>query len=184
MRSLLSAAAVAAMIAAVPSPGGAAEEKLVNIYNWSDYIAPDTVQKFEAETGIKVNYDVYDSNEVLEAKLLAGKSGYDLVVPTASPFLARQIKAKVYRKIDKPKLKNYGNLDKSILAEVANADPGNNYGVPYLWGTTGLGYNVKMVKAALGDSAPTDSLALIFDPENAKKLASCGISLLDSAQEV
>ena len=161
-----------------------AEDKILNIYNWSDYIAEDTVKKFEAETGIKVTYDVYDSNEVLEAKLLAGKSGYDLVVPTASPFLARQIKAKVYRKIDKSKLKNYGNLDKNILAEVANADPGNNYGVPYLWGTTGVGYNVKMVKAALGDKAPTDSLALLFDPENAKKLASCGISLLDTAQEV
>jgi putrescine transport system substrate-binding protein len=177
-------AAAAVGFAVVVSPGSAAEPKVLNIYNWSDYIAEDTIAKFEAETGIKVTYDVYDSNEVLEAKLLAGKSGYDLVVPTASPFLARQIKAKVYRKIDKSKLKNYENLDKGILAEVANADPGNNYGVPYLWGTTGLGYNVKMVKAALGDNAPTDSFALLFDPENAKKLASCGISLLDTAQEV
>src|SRR5882724_11109577 len=184
MRSLLSAAAVAAMIAAVPSPGGAAEEKLVNIYNWSDYIAPDTVAKFEAETGIKVNYDVYDSNEVLEAKLLAGKSGYDLVVPSATPFLARQIKAKVYRKLDKAKLKNYDNLDKQILASQAVADPGNAYGVPYLWGTTGFGYNVAKVKAALGDAAPLDSMAMIFDPEIAKKLAPCGISLLDSALDV
>src|SRR2546430_4969982 len=98
-----------------------AEEPRLNVYNWSDYIAPDTVKKFEAETGIKVTYDVYDSNEVLEAKLLAGKSGYDLVVPTASPFLARQIKAKAYRKIDKAKLKNYGNLDKRILEYVDNA---------------------------------------------------------------
>jgi putrescine transport system substrate-binding protein len=168
----------------VVSSASAAEEKVLNIYNWSDYIAPDTISKFEAETGIKVTYDVYDSNEVLEAKLLAGKSGYDVVVPTASPFLARQIKAKVYRKLDKAKLTNYGNLEKSILAEVANADPGNQYGVPYLWGTTGVGYNVDKVKAALGDKAPTDSLALLFDPANAKKLASCGISLLDTAQEV
>src|SRR5258708_15533788 len=166
MRVLVGAAAVGVLIAAASAPLVAAEDKVLNIYNWSDYIAPDTVEKFEAETGIKVNYDLYDSNEVLEAKLLAGKSGYDLVVPTASPFLARQIKAKAYRKIDKAKLKNYGNLDKNILAEVANADPGNNYGVPYLWGTTGIGYNVKMVKAALGDNAPTDSLALLFDPEN------------------
>ena len=187
MRIELGGAALGAMAmlaVGIAAPATAAEPKVLNIYNWSDYIAEDTVKKFEAETGIKVTYDVYDSNEVLEAKLLAGKSGYDLVVPTASPFLARQIKAKVYQKIDKSKLKNYGNLDKKILAEVANADPGNNYGVPYLWGTTGVGYNVKMVKAALGDKAPTDSLALLFDPENAKKLASCGISLLDTAQEV
>jgi putrescine transport system substrate-binding protein len=168
----------------VANSAGAAEEKVLNIYNWSDYIAPDTISKFEAETGIKVTYDVYDSNEVLEAKLLAGKSGYDLAVPTASPFLARQIKAKVYRKLDKSKLTNYGNLEKSILAEVANADPGNQYGVPYLWGTTGIGYNPAKVKAALGAKAPVDSLKLIFDPANAKKLASCGISLLDTPQEV
>src|ERR1700730_7036197 len=175
MRFFLSAATIAIVIAGLSLPGSAAEEKVLNIYNWSDYIAPDTVAKFEAETGIKVNYDVYDSNEVLEARLLAGKSGYDLVVPTASPFLARQIKAKVYRKLDKSKLTNYGNLEKPILAEVANADPGNLYGVPYLWGTTGVGYNVDKVKAALGDKAPVDSLALLFDPENAKKLQSCGI---------
>jgi putrescine transport system substrate-binding protein len=173
----------AAVLAALGWSGTtrAAEEKVLHIYNWSDYIADDTIERFSKETGIKVTYDVYDSNEVLEAKLLAGKSGYDLVVPTASPFMARQIKAKVYRKIDKAKLKNYANLDKAILAEVANADPGNQYGVPYLWGTTGLGYNVKKVKEALGEKAPTDSLALLFDPENAKKLAPCGISLLDTA---
>lgn len=160
------------------------EEKVLNIYNWSDYIAPDTVAKFTAETGIKVNYDVYDSNEALEAKLLAGKSGYDLVVPSAVPFFARQLKAGVYRKIDRAALTNYGNLDPQILEKVKAADPGNEYGVPYLWGTSGIGYNVKKVKAALGDGAPLDSLALLFNPENAKKLAGCGISLLDSAQEV
>jgi putrescine transport system substrate-binding protein len=143
---------VSVVTAGAPAP--AAEEKILNIYNWSDYIAPDTVAKFEAETGIKVNYDVYDSNEILEAKLLAGKSGYDLVVPSASPFLARQIKAKVYRKIDKAKLKNYDNLDKQILASLTVADPGNAYGVPYLWGTTGFGYNVAKVKAALVPGAP------------------------------
>jgi putrescine transport system substrate-binding protein len=184
MRIFLSAATFAVVAAAVSLPGVAAEEKILNIYNWSDYIAPDTVSKFEAETGIKVNYDVYDSNEVLEAKLLAGKSGYDLVVPSASPFLARQIKAKVYRKLDRAKLKNYDNLDKQILASQAVADPGNLYGVPYLWGTTGFGYNVAKVKAALGDAAPLDSMAMIFDPEIAKKLAPCGISLLDSALDV
>jgi len=162
----------------------AQEEKRLNIYNWSDYIAEDTVPNFEKATGIKVNYDVYDSNDTLEAKLLAGHSGYDLVVPSAAPYLARQAASGVYRKIDKAALKNYGNLDPQLLAAAANADPGNQYGVPYMWGTTGFGYNRTMVKAALGDRAPTDSSALIFDPANAKKLASCGISLLDSAQEL
>jgi putrescine transport system substrate-binding protein len=163
---------------------GAQEEKLLNIYNWSDYIAEDTVPNFVKETGIKINYDVYDSNEVLEAKLLAGHSGYDLVVPSASPYLARQAASGVYRKIDKSALKNYGNLDPQILASAANADPGNQFGVPYMWGTTGFGFNKAKVKAALGGDAPTDSSALIFDPDNAKKLAACGISLLDSAQEL
>src|SRR5579859_1686141 len=117
------------------------EPNVLNIYNWSDYIADDTVTRFETETGIKVHYDVYDSNEVLEAKLSAGHSGYDLVFPSASPYLARQILAGVYQRVDKAKLSNYGNLDPQILAAGANADPGNEYGVPYLWGTTGIGYN-------------------------------------------
>lgn len=175
-------AMLALLLAALPA--AAEEAKLLNIYNWSDYIAPDTVPNFEKETGIKVNYDVYDSNDTLEAKLLAGHSGYDLVVPSASPYLARQAASGVYRKIDKAALKNYGNLDPQILAAAAKADPGNRYGVPYMWGTTGFGYNRAMVKAALGDHAPTDSSALIFDPANAKRLAACGISLLDSAQEL
>jgi putrescine transport system substrate-binding protein len=180
----LAGVAVLAMLGAA-APSGAAEEKILNIYNWSDYIAPDTIEKFEAETGIKIHYDVYDGNEVLEAKLLAGRSGYDLVVPSATPFLARQIAAKVYRPLDKAKLTNWGNLDKSLLDKVSlAADPGNRYGVPYLWGTTGVGMNVAKVKAALGDAAPLDSWAMIFDPEVAKKLAPCGISLLDTAQEV
>lgn len=162
----------------------AQEAKTLNIYNWSDYIADDTVPNFEKETGIKVHYDVYDGNEVLEAKLLAGHSGYDLVVPSAAPYLARQAASGVYRKIDKAALKNYGNLDPQILAAAANADPGNQYGVPYMWGTTGFGYNRALVKKALGDNPPVDSSALIFDPANAKKLAGCGIELLDSAQEL
>jgi putrescine transport system substrate-binding protein len=181
----LAIVAALAILGIGAAPAGAAEEKILNIYNWSDYIAPDTIAKFEAETGIKIHYDVYDGNEVLEAKLLAGRSGYDLVVPSATPFLARQIAAKVYRPIDKAKLTNYGNLDKGLLDKVsASADPGNQYGVPYLWGTTGIGINVEKVKAALGEEAPLDSWAMIFDPEIAKKLAPCGISLLDTAQEV
>ncbi len=162
----------------------AGEEPRLAVYNWSDYIAPDTIAKFEAESGIKVTYDVYDSNEVLEAKLLAGHSGYDVVVPTASPFMARQIAAGVYRTLDKAALPGWRNLDPQILAQAAAADPGNAHGVPYLWGVTGLGYNETMVRAALGDKAPVDSWALLFDPANAKQLASCGISLLDTPQEV
>jgi putrescine transport system substrate-binding protein len=176
--------AAAALAASLALPAAAAEEKVLAIYNWSDYIAADTIAKFEAETGIKVTYDVYDSNETLEAKLLAGKSGYDIVVPSFSPFMIRQIKAGVYRPIDKSKLKNYGNLDKAILERTSAGDPGNAHGVPYLWGTTGIGYNVAKVKEALGPEAPVDSLALLFDPQNAAKLAPCGISLLDTAQEM
>jgi putrescine transport system substrate-binding protein len=175
---------VAAFALALLSPRAGAEEKDLNIYNWSDYIADSTVPGFETETGIKVNYDVYDSNEVLEAKLLAGRSGYDLVVPSASPYLARQAQAGVYRPIDKAKLKNYGNLDPQLLAAAANADPGNQFGVPYLWGTTGIGYNKAMVAQRLGSDAPVDSARLLFDPAIAKKLKDCGISLLDSAQEI
>jgi len=170
-------------LALAPAASAQAEHSL-NIYNWSDYIAEGTVPGFEKETGIKVNYDVYDSNEVLEAKLLAGHSGYDLVVPSASPYLARQIAAGVYQKLDRAKLTRYANLDPQILRSAAIADPGNLYGVPYMWGTTGIGYNPAKVKAILGDGAPTDSLKLLFDPDNARKLAACGISLLDSAQEI
>jgi putrescine transport system substrate-binding protein len=173
------------LLAAMLTAGGVvAEEPVLHVYNWSDYIAPDTIPKFERETGIKVTYDVYDSNEVLEAKLFAGGSGYDVVVPSASPFMARQIAAKVYLALDKAKLPGWSNLDPKILDLVAGADPGNAHAVPYLWSVTGLGYNKAMVQTALGDRAPVDSWALLFDPANAKKLAVCGISLLDTPQEV
>lgn len=182
MRSLgLSTILLAAVMLA---SSAAAEEPVLHVYNWSDYIAPDTIPKFERETGIKVTYDVYDSNEVLEAKLFAGQSGYDVVVPSASPFMARQIAAKVYLPLDKSKLPGWKNLDPKILGLAAAADPGNAHGVPYLWSVTGLGYNKAMVGAALGDAAPVDSWRLLLDPANAKKLASCGISLLDTPQEV
>jgi putrescine transport system substrate-binding protein len=175
------AAFVLALLAALPAWG---EDKLLNVYNWSDYIAPDTVKNFEAATGIKVNYDVYDANETLEAKLMAGHAGYDVVVPTAMPYLAREAAAGVFLPLDKSKLKNYGNLNPEILAAAAKADPGNKFAVPYMWGTTGIGYNVAKVKAVLGDTAPVGSLKLLFDPANAKKLAACGIEVLDSAQEL
>jgi putrescine transport system substrate-binding protein len=178
------ALAMVLLMSGIVAGPAAAEDKLLNIYNWSDYIAPDTVKNFEALTGIRVNYDVYDSNEVLEAKLEAGHSGYDLVVPTASPYLAREAAAGALTPIDKAKLPNYRNLDPRILAAAANADPGNRFGVPYMWGTTGIGYNIAKVKAALGANAPVDSLKLLFDPANAKRLAACGIEVLDSAQEL
>lgn len=158
-----------------------AEEARLHVYNWSDYIAPDTIANFEKETGIAVTYDVYDGNEVLEAKLLAGRSGYDIVVPSASPFMARQIVAGAYLPLDKSKLPNLRNLDPRIVALAASADL---HGVPYLWSVTGIGYNVAMVERALGESAPRDSLALLFDPALAAKLARCGIELLDTPQEL
>src|SRR5213076_2015498 len=127
-----------------------ADEPRLNVYNWSDYIAPDTIPRFTAETGIKVTYDVYDGNEVLEAKLLAGRSGYDVVVPSASPFMARQIAAGVYRVLDRAKLPNWQNLDPRILELVAGSDPGNAHGVPYLWSFTGIGVNEAQLHAALG----------------------------------
>jgi putrescine transport system substrate-binding protein len=171
----------ASILAALPVR---AEEPRLNVYNWSDYIAPDTIPKFEAETGIKVTYDVYDGNEVLEAKLLTGRSGYDIVVPSASPFMARQIAAGVYRILDRSRLPGWQNLDPNILELVAAADPGNKHGAPYLWSDTGIGYSEREVHAALGETAPVDSFALIFDPALAEKLAPCGISLLDTPQEV
>ena len=175
---------ILAFVALLGAGVAAAEEPQLNVYNWSDYIAPDTIPKFETETGIKVTYDVYDANEVLEAKLLAGQSGYDVVVPSASPFMARQITAGVYRALDKARLPNWKNLDPRILELVAAADPGNAHGVPYLWSDTGIGYNETQVRSALGETAPVESLALIFDPAIAAKLAPCGISLLDTPQEV
>lgn len=162
-----------------------AEEPVLHVYNWSDYIAPDTVVGFETETGIRVTYDVYDSNEVLEAKLLAGHSGYDIVVPSASPYLGRQIKAGALRPLDKSKLPGLDNLDPRIMALVAQLDPGNNYGVPYLWSVTGIGYNPAMVERALsGVKSPPNSFALLFDPAYSAKLARCGVSILDTPQEV
>jgi len=168
--------------AATPSSSGNGEQKL-NVYNWSDYIGEHTVEDFEKASGIKVQYDVYDSNEALEAKLMAGNTGYDIVVPTG-PFLGRQINAGIYQKIDKTKLKNYGNLDPLILQAEAAFDPGNNYAVPYFWGTVGIGINVDKVKQRLGDNAPVDSLDLLLKPEYADKLKDCGVTMLDSPSDI
>lgn len=160
-----------------------ADDKVLHVYNWSDYIAPDTVEKFQKETGIKVVYDVFDSNETLEAKLLAGKSGYDIVVPSNN-FLAKQIKAKVYQPLDKSQLPNWKNLNPELLKTLEVSDPGNQYAFPYMWGSIGIGYNPEKVKAALGENAPVDSWDLLFKPENIAKLKSCGVSFLDSPTEI
>jgi putrescine transport system substrate-binding protein len=160
----------------------AAGGKVLNLYIWSDYLAPNTLSDFEKQTGIKVHAAYYDTNETLETKLLAGSSGYDVVVPTASYF-ERQIKAGVYLTLDKSKLPNLKNMDPDLMARVAANDPGNAHGVIYLWGTNGIGYNEKMVKALMPD-APLDSWRLIFDPAVAAKIAKCGISVLDSPAEM
>ena len=157
-------------------------EKVLNVYSWADYIAPDTVANFEKETGIKVRYDTYDNNEVLETKLLTGHTDYDVVIPTEN-FFDRQLRAGVYRKLDKGALPNLINADPEIMRRLAVHDPGNLYAIPYLWTTTGLAYNVDRVKARLGPSI-TDSWALLFDPANSEKLKDCGIAVIDSPLEV
>jgi putrescine transport system substrate-binding protein len=162
----------------------AATAQELHIYNWSDYIAEDTIANFEQETGIKVTYDVYDSNEVLETKLFAGRSGFDLVFPTARPFAARHVKAGIYQSIDKSQLSNLANIDPIILKSLVDIDSANAHLTPYMWGTTGIGYNVKKVKAILGDEMPLDTWRLVFDAEIVKKLSSCGVSLMDDATEV
>ncbi|QXI28807.1 polyamine ABC transporter substrate-binding protein [Pseudomonas vanderleydeniana] len=154
----------------------------VHIYNWSDYIGEKTLADFEKSTGIKPVYDVFDSNETLEGKLLAGHTGYDVVVPS-NHFLGKQIKAGAFQKLDKSLLPNYGNLDPALMKRLEKNDPGNQYAVPYLWGTNGIGYNVEKVKAVLGVDK-IDSWAMLFEPENIKKLSSCGVAFLDSADEM
>jgi len=166
--------------AAPPAP--AEKPKALNLYIWSDYLAPTTLADFEKQTGIKVHAAYYDTNETLETKLLAGSSGFDVVLPTASYF-ERQIKAGVYLALDKSKLPNLKNMDPQLMAQVAKHDPDNAHGVIYLWGTNGIGYNEKMVKALMPD-APLDSWRLVFDPAIASKVAKCGISVLDSPAEM
>ena len=157
-------------------------EKILNVYNWLDYIAPDTVAHFEKETGIKVHYDTYDNNEVLETKLLTGHTNYDVVIPTGA-FFERMRLAGVYRKLDKAALPNLHNADPDIMRRLAVYDPDNLYAIPYMFSTTGLGYNIDQVRARLGN-VPLDSWALLFDPSNAAKLKDCGISIVDSAMDV
>jgi len=161
----------------------AEEEAVVHVYNWNDFIGETTVEDFQKATGIQVVYDVYDSNDVLEAKLLAGKSGYDVVFPSAHPNGRRQIKAGLLQPVDRARLTGWSNLDEKILRNLESADPGNQYLVPYMWGSSGVGYNVAKVQEMLGPEAPVDSWSLIFDPASAEKLAGCGIAVLDEAAE-
>ena len=156
--------------AALLAMAGAAAAEEVRVYNWSDYIDESLLAKFTEETGIDLVYDVFDSNEMLETKMLAGSSGYDVVVPSGT-FLQRQIQAGAFMKLDRSKLPNYGNLWDMVSERVAKYDPGNQYAVNYMWGTTGIGVNINKVKEVLGDDAPVNSLALIFDPKNMEKLS-------------
>jgi putrescine transport system substrate-binding protein len=192
MRNLALAAAAAASISlalaacgrkdAEPAAGDAGAEKVVNVYNWSDYVDPEALEKFTAETGIRVRYDVFDSNEVLETKLLTGQSGYDVVVPSAY-FLERQIKAGVFRPLDKTKLPNLANIDPDIARYAAAHDPGNEHSVVYMWGTTGIGYDATKISAIMAD-APVDSWSMVFDPKVISRFKDCGVSVLDDPTDM
>src|SRR5579859_3423726 len=173
----------AALALGAQIPVQAAEEKVLNVYNWSDYIAPDTIEKFTKATGIKVNYDVYDSNETLFAKLQAGQSGYDLVFPSASPFLAQGIKAGMFKALDRAKITRWPTLDVVTLKSLEVADPGNAHAVPYTVAATGIGYNIDKIRKILGADFKPDSWSLIFDPAIVAKLKECGVTLLDTPTE-
>jgi putrescine transport system substrate-binding protein len=183
-RSLMALTLAALAPLALAQTAGKAEPKVLNIYNWSDYIAEDTIKNFEKETGIKVRYDNYDNNEILHAKLVAGKSGYDIVVPSAH-FAKTQIQGGLFQPLDRAQLGNWSNLDPALLEKLAQVDPGNQHLVTWLWGYVTVGINVDKVKAALGTTPmPANPWDLIFKPEYASKLKGCGINVLDSASEV
>jgi len=181
---LLASVAVAGLLAGASGSAMAEEEKVLNIYNWSDYIGEDTIANFEKETGIKVRYDTFDANETLHAKLVAGKTGYDIVVPS-SHWGKIQGDGGLLMKLDKSKITTYGNLDPFVMGQLAKLDPGNQHLVPWMWGITTVGINVKKLKAALGNMPmPENAWDLIFKPEYSSKAKSCGVSVLDSGDEV
>ena len=181
MRSRLSAFIAAALLACC---GLAAQaQPVLNVFNWADYIDPAAIERFQRETGIRVRYDVYDSLETLEARLSAGRSGFDVVVPTSEPSFARLVRAGALRPLDTTLLPNLRNLDPGLMAQVAAVDPGNRHGAIYLWGTVGLGMRADRIRE-LAPDAPLDSLALLLNPENARRLARCGIAVMDSATDV
>ena len=175
--------ALLAAVAVMPAAAQVKKDRIVNVYNWSDYIAPGIVEDFSRETGITVRYDTFDSNDTLETKLLAGKSGYDLVVPTAY-FLERQIKAGVFQKLDKGKLQNLANLWPEITGRLEKYDPGNQFAVNYMWGTTGIGFNAAKARDVLGADARIDSWDIVFKPESLAKFKACGVHMLDSADDI
>ena len=177
--------AIAALTLALTAGLGvaSAQERVVNVYNWSDYIDPQVLGDFTKQTGIKVQYDTFDANETLETKLLAGKSGYDVVVPSAY-FLERQIKAGVFQKLDKSKLPNLANVWPDIAKRLAAYDAGNQYAVNYMWGTTGIGYNVKAMRDRLGPNGKIDSWDIVFKPQLLAKFKDCGVYMLDSADDI
>ncbi|MGE0746119.1 MAG: extracellular solute-binding protein [Rhodospirillales bacterium] len=176
-------AAAAVVLLAGLAAARAQEEKVVNVYNWNDYVTEEALKAFTDKTGIRINYDVYDSNDLLEAKLLAGRSGYDVVFPSATPYFAKQMKAGLYRPLDRSRIPNAAGIDPDAMARLKVADPQNAFGLPYMMAGTGIGWNVDKVRALLPD-APTGSLDMIFEPAVVRKLAPCGVVVLDAAEEV
>jgi len=169
---------------AISDPAAAqGRQRVVNVYNWSDYIDPVVIEDFTKDSGITVRYDTFDSNDTLETKLLAGKSGYDVVAPTAY-FLERQIKAGIFQKLDKSKLPNLANAWPEITRRLAKYDPGNLYAVNYMWGTTGIGYNARKARELLGADGKVDSWDIVFKPENLARFKDCGVQLLDSSDDI
>ncbi len=183
MRQAIRLAVLAAVCVAITPAHGQPKERILNVYNWSDYIAPTVVEDFTKQTGIKVRYDTFDSNDTLETKLLAGKSGYDVVVPTAY-FLERQIRAGVFQKLDKARMPNLANMWPEISQRLAAYDPGNQYAVNYMWGTTGIGYNLRKTREVLGANGTIDSWDIVFKPESLAKFKDCGVHLLDSSDDI
>jgi putrescine transport system substrate-binding protein len=178
MRRLILLAVLAVL--ALPAT---AQERVLNVFNWTDYTDPAALEAFTAETGIKVRYDVYDSLETLEARMLTGRSGYDIIVPTSEPTFSRLIRAKALQEIDRARVPNWKNLDPAMMRQVESSDPGNRFGAIYLWGTVGLGILPAKIKA-LAPDAPTDGWELLLKPENARRLKPCGITIMDSAIDV
>jgi len=184
MRRTLLTALAALLVLAAPLRAETGDRGVLNVYNWTDYIDPAVVRRFEQESGIRVRYDVFDSLETLEGKLSAGRSGYDIIVPTAEPTFARLVAAGALRPLDRGKIPNLANLDPALMARVAAVDPGNRHGAIYLWGTVGLGIQPDKVRAALGPDVPLDGLDLLLKPENARRLQSCGVVVMDSPTDV
>ncbi len=181
---LLSLFLAVALLPPSPGPAAAQQQPVLNVYNWADYIDPAALQRFERESGVRVRYDVYDSLEVLEGKLSAGRSGYDVIVPSSEPTFARLARAGALKPLDRDRIPNWRNLDPALMARVAErADPGNKHGVVYLWGTVGVGYRPDRVRE-LAPDAVGDGLGMVLKPENAARLARCGLAVMDSATDV